>query len=352
MRRACARPACRAATHGPCMPGVVDAVRARFLKKLYFGIAADPSCTDILEVRRAWVAGAQHAAPRRRGRRSRGRDLMRCAAHAPGRAASHSAWGTCINVPTRATPALVPPPPPPHTHRSLCSPSSTAPTAARRRCGSTPRRAARRRRPSTTSAPRTAAAQWAGSVAWGCAASACVLVARGHAHRWCRAHGVWGMPCGRQLLGAPSLFHTPTRAAPNPHHPHSRHPSLPRDTRARRSASSTSRARSSASCARWWSCAARWRRCLRSATSSCASPTRRARAAQQALGAAAARPAPAAGRQRRLAWQLHAWRAAPRPDTPPPTPYRTMRPTSTSRPISRPRPRSRPTARSRRSPSP
>lgn len=29
--------------------GVVDAVRERYLKRLYFGIAADPSCADILE---------------------------------------------------------------------------------------------------------------------------------------------------------------------------------------------------------------------------------------------------------------------------------------------------------------
>ena len=37
--------------------GVVDAVRERFLKKLYFGIAADPECTNILEVRGGWLRG-------------------------------------------------------------------------------------------------------------------------------------------------------------------------------------------------------------------------------------------------------------------------------------------------------
>jgi hypothetical protein len=35
--------------HHP-LSGVVEAVKERFLKKLYFGIAADPECTDILEV--------------------------------------------------------------------------------------------------------------------------------------------------------------------------------------------------------------------------------------------------------------------------------------------------------------
>lgn len=33
----------------PPPPGVVDSIRQRYLKKMYFGIAADPECTNILE---------------------------------------------------------------------------------------------------------------------------------------------------------------------------------------------------------------------------------------------------------------------------------------------------------------
>lgn len=54
----------------PPPPGVVDAVRERFLKKLYFGIAADPDCTSILEVRRPARAGTDRAPSGRNARTS------------------------------------------------------------------------------------------------------------------------------------------------------------------------------------------------------------------------------------------------------------------------------------------
>lgn len=138
-------------------PGVVDSVRERYLKKLYFGMAADASCTNILEVCvRVCVGGrrAPRIRPQGAGLRTglhacmaaHGRQLHACGrhaalGHAPAVAASHAS-------PQR-------PPPPPPRRRSLCSRSCTAATTPPRCAWTHTAPAACRAAPSTP-APRAA----------------------------------------------------------------------------------------------------------------------------------------------------------------------------------------------------